>query len=114
MEGKVILEEHFALEETWRDSVPDVLPREKIDDLRSRLFDFDTLVDEGATHRYCEACAADVEVRPSSAAVEAEGPGSGSAGSEPLHDRYSFIGGSRFRFRRSRGTTQGADVLSLR
>lgn len=43
MEGKVILEEHFALEETWRDSVPDVLPTEKIDDLRSRLFDFDTV-----------------------------------------------------------------------
>ena len=41
MQGKIVLEEHFALEETWRDSVPDVLPAEKIDDLRGRLFDFD-------------------------------------------------------------------------
>ncbi len=41
MQGKIILEEHFALEETWRDSVPDALPADKIDDLRGRLFDFD-------------------------------------------------------------------------
>ncbi len=41
MQGKITLEEHFALAETWRDSVPAALPADRIDDLRSRLFDFD-------------------------------------------------------------------------
>ena len=41
MDGKIVLEEHFALEDTWRDSVPEALPPARFAYLRDRLFDFD-------------------------------------------------------------------------
>lgn len=41
MEGKIALEEHFALEETWRDSTPPGLPATQSAQLRARLLDFD-------------------------------------------------------------------------
>ncbi len=41
MEGKIALEEHFALEETWRDSTPPGLPATLSGHLRARLLEFD-------------------------------------------------------------------------
>ena len=40
MDGKIALEEHFALEETWRESVPPGLPAKLTGHLRARLLDF--------------------------------------------------------------------------
>ena len=40
MDGKIALEEHFALEETWRDSTPPGLPAKLTGHLRARLLDF--------------------------------------------------------------------------
>jgi predicted TIM-barrel fold metal-dependent hydrolase len=54
MQGKIVLEEHFALEETWRDSVPEAIPAELIAYLRGRLFDFHD-------HRLREMDAAGIE-----------------------------------------------------
>ena len=40
MDGKIALEEHFALDDTWRDSVPPILPQGLANHLRDRLLDF--------------------------------------------------------------------------
>ena len=40
MIGKVVLEEHFALEQNWRESTPPGLPQELVEHLRGRLLDF--------------------------------------------------------------------------